>query len=202
MNGRQHLDSDIDIVVQCLDHSVPWDFMRLVPEDLYFLSVDGPTIEVPDLMAGNSFLIESEYHPDKRNFRYGPFSLSPLDARIPPAYRPRYTGSKFPIMIPTIQAYLNALFDHSREYEGCKGLRREICTAATWNIRNFIRYLFLELPHQRALILSRLNRRNRGAMEDKLDRYRRKFSMIMDPKTREIRTNIPWVTAYPEGQDF
>lgn len=202
MNSSQHRDSDIDIVLQCLDHSVPWDYLRLVPEDLYFLSVDGPTVEVPDLMDGHSFLIESEYHPDKKNFRYGPYSLSPLDTRIPPSHRPRATGSKFPIMIPTIQAYLNALFDQSREYKGCKGLRRAICTAAVWNIRNFIRYLFLELPHQRALILSRLDRRNQGAMEDNLDRYRRKFSMTMDPKTREICTNIPWVTAYPEGQDF
>lgn len=191
MNSIQQLDLGFDVVLQSLDHSVSWEFIRLVPEDLFFLSMDGPTVEVPDLVAGNSFLIELEYHPDKKNFRYGPYSMSPSDAKTPPSNRPAAEGSEFLILIPTIQAYLNALFDQLREYEGCSGLRRDIYAAASWNIRNFIRYLFLDLPHQTALILPRLNRRNRGAMEDKLNRYRRKFSMTMNPKTREIRTNIP-----------
>lgn len=111
MNSIQQLDLGFDVVLQSLDHSVSWDFIRLVPEDLFFLSVDGPTVEVPDLVAGNSFLIELEYHPDKKHFRYGPYSMSPSDARIPPSNRPTAEGSEFPILIPTVQAYLNALFD-------------------------------------------------------------------------------------------
>ena len=203
MTSTQQLDSGFDIVLQCMDHSVPWDYMRLVPEDLFFLSVDGPTVEVPDLGAYTPFLLELEYNPDKKNFRYGPYSISPYDTRIPPSCHPRAKAfSDVPILIPTVPVYLNALFDQLREHKGWEGLRWNIVVAASWNIRNFIRYLFLEIPNQRALILSELSGRNRIAMEDKLNSYRPKFSIGIDPKTRQLRTNIPWESAYPEGQDF
>ena len=56
MTGTQQLDSGFDIVLQCMDHSGPRDYMKLLPEDLFFLSVDGPTVEVPDLGAYNPLL--------------------------------------------------------------------------------------------------------------------------------------------------
>jgi len=46
--------------------------MRLFKEELFFLSIDGPVIEVPDLWALNLTLVEKEYQPDRKNFLYGP----------------------------------------------------------------------------------------------------------------------------------
>lgn len=37
MTSWQQLDSGFHIVLQCLDHSLHWDYMTLVPEDLFFL---------------------------------------------------------------------------------------------------------------------------------------------------------------------
>ena len=203
MTSVQQLDSSFDIVLQCLDHSVPWDYIRLVSEDLFFLSVDGPTVEVPDLEDKNAFLLELQYHPDKKNFKYGPHSISSTDTRVPPRCRPRAKASSvLPILIPTVPAYINALIDQLREHKGCRGLKADMIVSASWHIRNFIRYLYLELPHQRKSILSRLCGQNLTAMEDKLNSYRRKFSMTMDRETLQVRKNIPWVSAYPEGQDF
>lgn len=147
-------------------------------------------------------MVDLEYHPDKKNFRYGTRSMSPSDTRMPLQNRPRAKSSDFPILIPTVQAYLTALFDQLREYEKCVGLRREICLTACWNVKRLIRYLYFDRPHQRALILSRLYGRNRRAIEDRLDRYRRIFPLTIDPKIQQTRKKILWVTAYPEGQDL
>lgn len=40
MSSLQRADSKFDVALQWLDHSVPLDYLRLVPEDIFFLSVN------------------------------------------------------------------------------------------------------------------------------------------------------------------
>lgn len=165
MTSWQQLDSGIDIDLQCLDHSVYWDYMTLVPEDLFFLC-GWAYLWVPVVIIWDSCLVDLKYHSDKKNFRFGPRTMSPSDTRIPLQNRPRAKSSDFLILMPTEQAYLNALFDQLWGYKKCATVRREICLAACRNVKKLIRYLYFDRSNQRALILSRFYGRNRRAIED------------------------------------
>lgn len=181
--------------------SIPWPYMRLFPEELFFLSIDGPVIEVPELWPWNTTLVEIKYHPDPKNFLYGPKHYTAFcPESLPPlTQRSRSSECKVPIYIPTIPTFINALWDQIREYKGAKD---EMLVSAGCNISNFIRYLFLDRPHQKELILSEMYSENREVMKDRINRFKRMVNVSINPRTGEIGPINPWEAAYPNGQEF
>ncbi|KFY39181.1 hypothetical protein V495_06099 [Pseudogymnoascus sp. VKM F-4514 (FW-929)] len=96
------------------------------------------------------------------------------------------------IFTPTIEDHLNALLDQRREDirtgHGNGG-------APEWQIRNFIRYLFLDWKPARDWILStKVRETNRELMAERIDKYQRK------PLLKTVRTGteikvisfMPW----------
>jgi hypothetical protein len=199
--GIFEIFSEGETILKNTRDSSMWPYLRLFPEELFFLSIDGPIIEVPDLWAWNTTLVEIEFHPDRKNFLYGPKNYTAYCAASlpPPKWQSRSLKCKIPIYVPTITTFINAMWDHVREYADVKN---EMLESARYNIRNFIRYLFLDRPHQRELILSKMYDENREVMKDRIDGYKRKITISINPRTREIGPYKPWEAAYPNGQEF
>ncbi|KFX87805.1 hypothetical protein V490_08005 [Pseudogymnoascus sp. VKM F-3557] len=97
-----------------------------------------------------------------------------------------------PIFIPTIEDHLNALLDQRREQirtgSGNGG-------APEWQIRNFIRHLFLDWKPARDWILStKVRERNRELMAERIDKYQRKPLLKTVRTAAEIKviSFMPW----------
>jgi hypothetical protein len=106
-----------------------------------------------------------------------------------------------PIFIPTIEDHLNALLDPRREQ-----IRTNLANggAPEWQVRNFIRYLFLDWKSARDWILStKVRERNRELMAERIDKYRRKPLLKAVRTATEIKvlSYMPWENPIrPESQ--
>ena len=165
--------------------------LRLWPEDLYFLSVDGPKIEIPDVSAWKTTLVEHRYHPDIHKRAYGPMFVGTHEPGILPplAYQAKSPEVKIPIFIPTIARYLEARIQQHKRLSS-SWTRRRICS--DFDIRNFFRYMFLDLPHQRKKILPELSKEGQKHMIHKMQTYKRKFTYRIDGATMKFIKIIPW----------
>ncbi|KFY98854.1 hypothetical protein V498_01182 [Pseudogymnoascus sp. VKM F-4517 (FW-2822)] len=137
-----------------------FEYIRLWPEELYHLSIDCHKIEVSDVYIRDTVLLEEEYHRDPCQ-RFGPRLLRYFEERslhllLPIQARAKIMRRDIPIFIPTIEDHLNALLDQRREQ-----IRTDLDNggAPEWQIRNFIRYLFLDWKPARDWILSTKVRR-------------------------------------------
>lgn len=181
-----------DTVLRSLDAPAEPTYLRLYTEELYCLPVDVPTFRIPAIEASVPVLYEEEYHPDP-HLRYGPPTPS-----HPGSDRVELPDPKSPFFVPTIQAHLNACLDQLRKYED-DGSKGELVADASFNIRNYIRYLFLERPHQREKIMSKVCDRNKKLMEDRLNRYKRKLCVGIDRQSKTLYNVIPWELPIPEA---
>ncbi|UPX14122.1 uncharacterized protein EKO05_0004613 [Ascochyta rabiei] len=83
--------------------------------------------------------------------------------------RGRSQYNTYPVFVPSLAVYLDALIYHSNHYGYSKP---GLATIASLQIRNLTRYLYLELPHQQLPLLIELEEYE--YMDEYLGRYKRK----------------------------
>lgn len=183
----------------------PFEYIRLWPEELYHLSIDCHKIEVSDVYIRDSVLLEGEYYRDPCRL-FGPPLLQYFEERNLPLLPPIQARAKIrrrdiPIFIPIIEDHLNALLDQRREQIRTN---RANGGAPEWQVRNFIRYLFLDWKPARDWILStKVRERNRELMAERIDKYRRKPLLKIDRPKAELTviSYMPWEQSIrPEFQ--
>lgn len=182
-----------------------FEYIRLWPEELYHLFVGCHKIEVSDVYVRDSVLLEEEYYRDPCR-RFGPPLLRYFEERnlrllLPIQARAKIMRRDIPIFIPTIEDHLNALLDQRREQ-----IRTNLDNggAPEWQVRNFIRCLFLDWKPARNWILStKVKERNRELMAERIDKYRRKPLLKPVRTMAEIKvlSYMPWERPImPESQ--
>ena len=168
------------------------EYLRLWPEELYKLSIDCNKIEVPDVSASQPVLLEEEYYRDPYE-RFGPRRLSTRTGCILPRLqcRAKIMQQEIPIFIPTIEDHLNAYLDQ---------LREELDTGFVsggypkWQIRNFIRFLYLDwAPTREWLMTCKIRVQNRDLMTERFSKFRRKLLILYDPVLQQnVFDKMPW----------
>lgn len=177
------------------------DYLRLWPEEFYKLSINCNKIEVPDIWIRQPVLLEEEYYRDPYE-RFGPPRLSTRTGSILPRLqvRAKIMQQEIPIFIPTIEDHLNAFLDQRRE-ELDTGLANP--GYPEWQIRNFIRFLYLDwAPTREWLMTFKIRERNRKLMTERLNKYRRKLLILYDQVLeRSVFDKMPWeLSIRPEFQ--
>lgn len=197
---------EADAVLERVDqHIDTFARLRLWSEDSYRIRVDEcPLVEVPDLYAWNTFLVEEKYHPASNRtdgWWYGPDTLTNTQGHIvlpPNKPRGRSPNNTTPIFIPSIPTFLDALVDQKRLYKaGCKPA---LAFYAGWQLNNLTRYLYLELPHQKNTIQFEVEARNEGYLEQCFVNFKRKPFYVIDIQSRQpVLANVWDPDSYPES---
>lgn len=168
------------------------EYIRLWPEEIYKLSIDCNKIEVPDIWIMQPVLLEEEYYRDPYE-RFGPPRLSTRTGAILPRQqvRAKVMQQEIPIFIPTIEDHLNAYLDQRRE-ELDTGVLNE--GYPEWQIRNFIRFLYLGWALTREWLMTfKIRERNRKLMTERLNKFRRKLLILYDQVLeRNVFDKMPW----------
>ena len=175
-------------------HEDPFlEYLRLWPEELYKLSIDCNKIEVPDVSAWQPVLLEEEEYYRDPYERFGPPRLSTRTRSILPRLqcRAKIIQQDIPIYIPTIEDHLNAYLDQLQEE-----LLKNFVSGAypKWQIRNFIRFLYLDwAPTREWLMRCKIRERNRDLMTERFSKFRRKLLILYDPiLQRSVFDKMPW----------
>jgi hypothetical protein len=165
---RLHLKTD----------DAPYKCISLWSERVYMLDIDGDKIEVPDPQAWNTVIMEERFdiHPSWAQAPSIGYTARMADGiRVLPPILAQSPDMKYPIYVPTIPRMLDALLDqaryrvtHPEEFPYKYGNR------PWYHISNFVRYLHLEKPQQRERLLPELADRNRGDMEERINKFKRK----------------------------
>ncbi|KAK6508184.1 hypothetical protein TWF506_010285 [Arthrobotrys conoides] len=138
---------------------------KLKIDDAELIKVEGITVLNPHILDGRfTQIIETE-------------NLSPekLDSRGTPTI-PEFCHGNVQIFIPSIPTMCNALLNqavyHSENYE-------KITNRPIYQLENMIRYLYLDNPTHRDILLPLLGPRNQ-AMEELIRNYKRKPRVIFE----------------------
>ena len=160
-------------------------YLRLWPEEVYKLSVDGCSkLEVPDISPNNCVVLEDEYlrDPDKL---IGPPLLKkkkrfPEDfdtrALLAVEHRAKWHRRDVPIFVPLIAEFLNAHLEQFQEHhEFREEFELGIGSRAGNALRLFIRYLYLDWDIVRDWLLeNKIKPEYRDVMRGMCDSYFRK----------------------------
>lgn len=179
--------------------------LRFWPEELYQLSVECNKLEVPDVDTPAPVLLEEEYYRDPYE-RFGPESVAKLLKRgrsilRPPKVRAKAKRQDIPMFVPTIEEHLNALLDQLRKEDETT---QHIGNAPQHQIRNFIRYLYLDWTPARDWILScKIRERNRELMAERIGKYQRKLLILYDNVLKQfVHNKMPWeLSIRPELEE-
>jgi hypothetical protein len=183
-------------------------YLCLWSETTYHINVDEcPFFEVPDFYPWYKILIEEKWHPAigrEDGWWYGPrlsseTKLLGLPERAVAAWtfserlpRGKSPSNDYPILVPSLPAYLDALIFHATRYRQSKP---NFALLASWIIRNLTRYLYLELPHQQLPLLIELEEDE--YMEEYLQDYKRKPCFVYR-EGRGTRVQEWDPTSYPD----
>jgi hypothetical protein len=198
---------DADAVLQRTNpQDARFEYLRIWSEDTYHIKVDQcPVIEVPDIYPWNCCLVEEELHPAARRddgWWYGPYTLDGAKAAgrsifgpVIPVEGPKNSS---PIFIPRIPAYLDTLVSQAMR---CQKSKPQLHSFAQWQIRNLTRYLYLEVPHQRDVILFQVEEETESYLQDYFKRYKRKpHTLFLGEKesARTVVVNVWDPKTFPE----
>jgi hypothetical protein len=178
--------TDADLVLRRTEikHQSEYQYLSLWSETTYRITVDScPVVEVPNIYPWYKILIEEKWHPaiDRGGWWYGPHlhpntkvTNLPECATQPTIFskwlpRRKSASNNYPVYVPSLPAYIDALIYHATHYKRSKS---GLASISSWQIDNLTRYLYLELPHQQLPLLIELE--EDLFMEDYLRRYRRK----------------------------
>jgi hypothetical protein len=182
-----------------------FDYLRFWPEELYHLSADCNKVEVPDVSTRDYVVLEEEYYQDPYQ-RFGPPLLRYYEKRNTPLLPPIQERAKImrrdiPIFIPTIEDHLNAFLDQTREQRRTKCYNGGV---PNWQIKNYIRYLYLDwTPARNWLLSTKIRERNLELMTERLDKYRRKPLLQYDGILNKAINIMPWeLPIRPEFQQL
>lgn len=168
--------------------------LSLWSEKKYHLAVDGPTVEVLDCCALNSVLIEQRFAP---SVMWAPRSLAAEGVKFVHDVRARNDRCTIPIFVPSIPRFLDADLDRYRDNVDKKLLDMPFVLTKPLHTLNLVRYLYLDMPRQKDLVLSEMAPRNWPMMEHLIDTFKRKSSSILsftpeqEQEIKEIRAKNP-----------
>jgi hypothetical protein len=210
------LCSEADTVLKNVDlENLGFSYLRLWSEKTYMFSIDASSlVRVPGLFAKNSCLVEEEHHPASQRqdgWWYGPALIPNAESRGPDEVPDENLSTGNPIglhsfFVPKIPADLDALVAQKTQYLSAKP---QLCSIASWQVRNLARYLFLELPHQKDAILFQVEANTEIYLQSFLDHYRRKPFYVLDadgkpmlvsqwdPKTYPGYLTLAWKQSMP-----
>lgn len=189
---------------------VQFNYLRLWSDTTYKMMVDDEDhfIEVPELNPWNVVLVEEEMHPAisrHDGWWYGPAILSNQDhhpKHIFSTVWPRAKGPviTMPLLIPKVIVYLDTLVCQEKNYRISKP---GLASVAQWQIGNLVRYLYLDLPHQKHALLFQLGWEAENYMESYLGRYKRKPFYVMSSSNsiegRPVLVKKEDPESYPES---
>jgi hypothetical protein len=214
LNEQSDLDelpeSEADIFLQRtnIEDDNEYAYLCLWSETTYHINVDECSfVEVPDFYPWYKVLIEEKWHPAigrEDGWWYGPrlsseTKLLNLPERAVAAWtffeglpRGKSPSNDYPILVPSLPAYLDALIFHATRYRQSKPY---FALLASRIIRNLTRYLYLELPHQQLPLLIELEEDE--YMEGYLRNFKRKPCFVYQ---RGLGTRVQeWdPTSYPD----
>ncbi|PGH06084.1 hypothetical protein AJ79_06618 [Helicocarpus griseus UAMH5409] len=158
-------------------------YISLWPEKIYFLSVDDPKIQVPDVTCLDRALIEEHFDP-KLGYPLTKSDLEARKTRILPKQLARRENTS-PVFIPTIPRMINALLDQDRQRND---QTRDFNLKSPANrpaehISNIMRSLHLERPDQKEKFLPYISDHNLSSMEARLAGFKRRPTIVLDNLT-------------------
>ena len=174
-----------------------FEYLRIWSEETYKIKVDHSSfVEVPELHPWSPFLAEKEHHPAilrTHGWWYGPSTLDKAYDRYPIfspiILRAKGPQNSSPTFVLSILTYLDALVYHKTH---CEISKPELASIADWQIRNLVRYLYLELPHQKNSILFQVEAETENYMQPYLERYKRKPRYHLIGNTQELMLVNDW----------
>ncbi|KAI9801460.1 MAG: hypothetical protein M1833_002692 [Piccolia ochrophora] len=166
--------------------------VNLWTEAVYKLQVeDAEPVAVTDIHAWNVNLVEERFGTVPETAHITSSARTKEGMRTVPKVRSSARG--VPIFVPSIPRCCDAVLDqlsyrdtYPEDFEGKMGNR------PAYHLRNFIRYLYLERPSQRGLLLPLLAERNRAEMERRIDAFKRKpsLAMIWQSRNNQGKTDL------------
>ncbi|KAI9807964.1 MAG: hypothetical protein M1825_005271 [Sarcosagium campestre] len=151
--------------------------LSLWSETNHMLTVDGPVVEVPDLFALNTTLIQDRFDPTDFNAALGYNAMVAQGYHIIPPVLAQSPDLKKPVFVPTIPRMIDSYLDQLRYRAGVKDKDPNLGRSRAlpgYNIRNFIRYLHLDQVSQQAKLIPELAERNRADMVLRANNFKRK----------------------------
>lgn len=158
--------------------------ISLWSETIYKLRVeDAEPVPVMDIFAWNECIAEERFAtiPETAYLAYGERTKSGTQI-FPPAWG---SAKGLPVFIPSIPKMCDAILDQLRyRVTHAEELHKGSGNRPAYHLRNFVRYLHLEKPSQRRLLLSLLAERNRPEMELRITGFKRK------PTLAELKASL------------
>ena len=148
--------------------------ISLWTEEIYCLSVDGKVVEVPDLIARNSVLIEDHFDPGPESRTYTRQALTDKGLSWLPPQSIQTGKHRTPIFVPSIPRIIDACLDQARYWIVHPEIFGLSTNRPVYHLRNFIRYLFLEHEKQQEKLLRELQQHNQADMKFRIARFKRK----------------------------
>ncbi|MCJ1405655.1 hypothetical protein MMC11_008884 [Xylographa trunciseda] len=160
--------------------------VSLWPEAIYMLEVEAAElVAVKDIHAWNVNLAE------KRFATVPETAYLTAPARIQEGTRVlpwiMSSSTDVPIFVPSIPKICDAVLDqlryrttHAEDFPGNRNNR------PAYHLSNFVRYVYLERPSQRGLLLPLWAERNRAEMEQRVNAFKRKPTLAMTKESMGI----------------
>lgn len=160
------------------EHPLHYYCLNFWSESVHMLAVDDALVEVPDWTPLNATLMESYFDPvapDVVSIDYEKMLANGVKMSLKTS--PQSLKTKQAMFVPQIPHLIDSYLDQHRycmrQSENFKYSHTYISLAG-YHITNFIRYLHLEKPYQRAKLIPLLEDRNQADMNTMLDKYKRK----------------------------
>lgn len=174
--------------------------LNLWLEECYHMSIDIDKPEVPDCVAWNSVLVDTEYHPDPVHMRYGSTTLQRCEDQktqiLPP---PRFLANSAAV---DTKIYILRLLDL------LEALLVQVASAAEhtsteplYQFQILLQYLFLERPYQRGLLMPLLSETARSLYDKIVSKYKRKLTTRYEFDTKRLVSFEPWNVPIEDGME-
>ena len=147
--------------------------VSLWTESVYFLSVEGDKVEVPNPIPHQAVLIEDHFNLQPEIWRFHRCFTEQKVPFVPLVLAQSPSDDGLPIFVPTISRMLDGLLCQIK----CRENNRENFTQQTnrpsMHVDNLIRYLHLEHPEQSRKVLPTLTQSHQNEMNARFARLRR-----------------------------
>lgn len=148
--------------------------ISLLTEEIYCLSVDGKVVEVPDLIAWNTVLIEDHFDPGPDSNTHTRQALTEKGVSWSPPQLIQTDKQRTPIFVPSIPRIIDACLDQARYRMVHPEIFGFSSNRPAYHLRNFTRYLFLEYEEQQEKLLQELQKHNLADMRVHIAPFKRK----------------------------
>ncbi|KAL8935052.1 MAG: hypothetical protein Q9211_004907 [Gyalolechia sp. 1 TL-2023] len=172
---------ELEVIVQDLVALGDW----VICENPATLELIRDTSLINTTSIRDVWLTSSIEHPFFHHLRLWPETLYKLQTRA------KLLRTDIPILVPTIQAHLDALLNQARAETDS---RQRTGNAPKLHIQNFVRYLYLDwVPNREWILASKISDINRPLMRSTIENFQRKQLILWDPVLeKSVFDKMPW----------